>query len=398
MRILIAGMTHFCDSPGGAQRIILDEATELRSRGFEVWVLAQGNASQPEHELRDGIHLLRYVPGRVAAWNPSRRTAHQKAATALLAKHLPRVDAIHGHVPLTYLAALDLYGGTVHSCYTIHSPAKLEMAIVWRNSSLLRQLAAPAGLAIINRMERECLRRSRAVTALSQFTIDCVEKIHGNGLARSVRLMPGWVDTSKFVPLENRDQAKGQLGWPVDLPVLFTLRRLAPRMGLDRLLHACQRVHAMQIRFHLMIGGTGPMRKNLEDLARTLGLKDVVTFLGRIEDLELPTAYGACDAFVLPTAELECFGLIALEALAAGRPVLATPVGAIPEIMARFEPAWLSRSAQTDDFADLLLHYFAGTLPAHSSAELHEQADREFGRWVRLPAFLESTIGGLSIR
>jgi glycosyltransferase involved in cell wall biosynthesis len=272
------------------------------------------------------------------------------------------------------------------------------MAIVWRNSSLLRRLAAPAGLAIIERMERECLRRSRVVTALSQFTIDCIARIHGNGVARSVRLMPGWVDTSKFVPLENRDLAKRQLGWPVDVPVLFTLRRLAPRMGLDRLLHACQRLHSEQIRFHLMIGGTGPIRKDLEELARALGLKDVVTFLGRIADRELPTAYGACDAFVLPTAELECFGLIALEALAAGRPVLATPVGAIPEIIARFQPAWLSRSAKTDDFSDLLRRYFAGALPVRGSAELHDQADREFSRRVRLPNFLESTIGGLSIR
>jgi glycosyltransferase involved in cell wall biosynthesis len=47
-----------------------------------------------------------------------------------------------------------------------------------------------------------------------------------------------------------------------------------------------------------------------------------VTFLGRVEDRLLPLAYAACDAFVLPTRALECFGLIALEALSAGRPVL----------------------------------------------------------------------------
>src|SRR5580698_6820002 len=97
MRALIACFAHFCDSKGGAQRIVLDEATELRNRGWEVWVLATGSASQPEHELRDGIHLLRYVPKQVAAYNPARQSAHQKAASTLLAKYLPEVDAIHGH-------------------------------------------------------------------------------------------------------------------------------------------------------------------------------------------------------------------------------------------------------------------------------------------------------------
>lgn len=396
MKVLIASIVHFCDSPGGAQRMALDEATELRNRGCEVWVLALGNGSRPEYELRDGVHLLRYVPKRAGAWNPARRSAHQKAAITLLAKYLPQVDAIHGHVPLTYQAALDLYGNQVHSCYTILSPAKLEMAIVWRNSNLLRRIVAPVGLAVINRMERECLRRSRVITAMSQFTIDCIARLHGKVMASSVLLIPGWAETSRYFPLENREQAKRRLGWPVDVPVFFTLRRLAPRMGLDRLLTACHRLHSQQLRFHLMIAGAGPMRKNLEEQTRLLGLSEVVTFLGRVEDEELPLAYGACDAFVLPTAELECFGLIAVEALAAGRPVLATPVGAIPELISRFEPAWLSRSAKAESFADLLRAHLAGSLPSHSPAELHERTHRDFGRWKLLPAYVDATIGAFS--
>jgi glycosyltransferase involved in cell wall biosynthesis len=392
MKVLLVTVGHYHDNPGGAQRIAFDEAVELRRRGEEVWVLAHGEPSLPEYEQKDGIHLLRYFPAKVAHWNSTRRFVHQKAAAAVLARHLPQVDAIHGHIQLAYLAALDFYGDLVHSCYTIHSPAKMEMAIEWRNSSLLRKLTAPIGLQMINRMEEECLRRSRVVTALSQYTIDCISRIHGKELAKSVRLVPGWVDTSRFVPVEDRGRLKAQLGWPTDLPILFTLRRLVPRMGLNRLLDACHYLLEEGLKFHLVIGGSGLLRERLEEQARTLGLSNLVTFLGRVEDLELPLAYAACDAFVLPTTELECFGLIALEALSAGRPVLATPVGAIPEIIRQFEPSWLARSAQTEDIADLLRQYLTDKLPQHAPSQLHEQAHRDYSREQVLGEFIEATI------
>ena len=70
------------------------------------WLL--GAPGKPEHELRNGIHLLRYFPPTVAAWNPARGSIHQKTAAAVLARQLPHVDAVHGHIPLTTLAAFDL--------------------------------------------------------------------------------------------------------------------------------------------------------------------------------------------------------------------------------------------------------------------------------------------------
>lgn len=392
MRVLLVTVGHYQDNPGGAPKVVFDEAEELRRRGEEVWVLAYGESSLPEYEQKDGINLLRYTPAEVAPWNPARQFAHQRGAAAVLARNLPQVDAIHGHIQLAYLAALDFYGDQVHSCYTIHSPAKMEMAIAWRNSSLLRKLTAPIGLQMINRMEEECLRRSRVVTALSQYTIDCISRIHGKELAKSVRLVPGWVDTSRFVPVEDRGRLKAQMGWPTDLPILFTLRRLVPRMGLNRLLDACHYLLEEGLKFHLVIGGSGLLRERLDEQARTLGLSNSVTFLGRVEDLELPLAYAACDAFVLPTTELECFGLIALEALSAGRPVLATPVGAIPEIIRQFEPSWLARSAQTEDIADLLRQYLTDKLPQHAPSQLHEQAHRDYSSEQVLGEFIETTI------
>jgi len=393
MRVLIAAIGHFNDAPTGSSRIAFDEAAELARRAEDVWVLAPGPSSLPEHEVKDGIHLLRYVPRAVSSWNPSRRSGHQKVARAVLARHLPKVDVVHGHVPLSCLAALEFYGKSVRSCYTVHSPARMEMAITWKNSGLLKRMAAPVGLAMINYMEAECLRRSSVVTALSQYTIDCIGKVHGKEVARKMRLIPGWVDTSRFVPLDDRQGARAQLRWPANIPILFTLRRLVPRMGLGRLLSAIYDLIGEGLKFHLMIGGNGPQRSSLEEQVRTLGLGNSVTFLGRVEDRVLPLAYGACDAFILPTAELECFGLIALEALSAGRPVLATPVGAIPEIICKFEPSWLARSADEEDIAVLLRRYLTGKLPEHASAQLHDKVHCDYSRDRALGQLIQATVG-----
>ena len=93
---------------------------------------------QPEHEVCDGVHLLRYIPRSTSSISPTRRVSHQKAATKVLRKHLPKVDIVHGHTPLSYLAALDFYGGQAKPRYTIHSPVELG------NEDCLRQLGAHA--------------------------------------------------------------------------------------------------------------------------------------------------------------------------------------------------------------------------------------------------------------
>jgi glycosyltransferase involved in cell wall biosynthesis len=393
MKILICG-AYFPDRPSGSARTSSGKAKELVRRGEDVWMLTAADPLLPEYELRDGLHILRYVPEKVASWNPARAFSHQKAAKAVLERHLPKVDAILGHSLLSTQAALELYGDSVRSCYTLNSPATMEMAIVWRNSSLLRRIAAPVGLMMIKRIEAECLRRSRVITAESQYTIDCIGRIHGKKIAERLRLIPASVDTSRFVPAEDRESLKVQLGWPTDIPILFTLRRLEWRMGLDRLLDASHRLVSEGLRFHLMIGGTGSLRGRLEEQVRTLGLSKSVTFLGRVEDRQLPLAYAACDAFVLPTAELECFGLIALEALSAGRPVLATPVGAIPEVVGKFESGWLARSSEPEDIADLLRRFLEGKLPDHSSAELHDRVYREYDRVRVVSEFIEAAVSG----
>jgi glycosyltransferase involved in cell wall biosynthesis len=112
-------------------------------------------------------------------------------------------------------------------------------------------------------------------------------------------------------------------------------------MGIDNLLQALVDLKKDR-RFFCVIGGSGPLRSFLEGRAALLGVDDVVRFSGHIPEEELPLYYQAADLFVLPTLAHEGFGLVTVEALACGTPVLATPVGASPEILAPLDPRLLA--------------------------------------------------------
>ena len=85
------------------------------------------------------------------------------------------------------------------------------------------------------------------------------------------------------------------------------------------------------------------------------GLEGHVTFTGFISEEDLPAYYQAADLFVVPTVALEGFGLITLEALASGLPVVGTPVGSTREILARFDARFLARGTQASDLAEKIV-------------------------------------------
>jgi glycosyltransferase involved in cell wall biosynthesis len=220
-----------------------------------------------------------------------------------------------------------------------------------------------------------------------------VRQVHGEALAARFRVVPGWVDLSRFRVIADREAAKVALGWPTDRPVLFCLRRFVPRMGLEALIDAAASLRASGRVFHLVMGGDGPLRENLVARTASLGLAGAVSFPGRAAEDLLATMYGCADAFVLPTAELECFGLIAIEALACGRPVLATPVGAIPEVVGQVEPRWIAGGDNHEALAALIGAFLDGRLPIPPPERLSAFVAQRYSMHDRVAELARLVIG-----
>jgi glycosyltransferase involved in cell wall biosynthesis len=111
----------------------------------------------------------------------------------------------------------------------------------------------------------------------------------------------------------------------------------------------------------------------LEAQVAALGLQNCVYFAGFVPDDELPLYYQAADLFVLPTRSLEGFGLITLEAFASELPVVGTPVGATPELLAQADPRLILSGSRPETIASGIVRYFRelqGTLAPESLSKL----------------------------
>ena len=135
-------------------------------------------------------------------------------------------------------------------------------------------------------------------------------------------------------------------------------------MGLDTLIDAVQRLVPTARPFRVLIGGDGSLRPMLEQRVRDLHLETTVQFLGRLTEEQIPLCYAAADCFVLPTRALECFGLIVLESFAAGTPVIASRVAAIPELAQVQGNQWLFEPGNCIDLAERMDAYLTGRLTA----------------------------------
>jgi glycosyltransferase involved in cell wall biosynthesis len=394
LRIIISMVDH-PDQMSGAVRLAFDEALYLKDLGHDVWLVSPDTSrSHPQLSRVQGLHVLCYTQPNVGALSARRIKIHQNQTKLLLANHIQgTVDVIHGHALLQYDGMASLYKIGARRCYSVHSPVQLEIQAGGRGSSLSKRLRLSLAGRLLNRVESRCLAVSDCVTCDSEYTRSLLRSFHGDQTAQNTLVIPGWVDVERFRIVAERQLLKEPLNWPTDAPVLFTLRRLVPRMGLDKLLLALRQVKSAGLRFRFIIGGAGPLRAQLESMAERLDLNDCVSFTGFISEDMLPAMYAAADAFVLPTTALECFGLIVLEALACGRPVLATPVGAIPEILNQIEPQWLARDADVASIAELLIAFLQDYLPSHEPTCLRNWVVQNFSRNQILQKLVSQVLG-----
>jgi glycosyltransferase involved in cell wall biosynthesis len=203
------------------------------------------------------------------------------------------------------------------------------------------------------RTEAKVLRKATSVVTLSNYMAFVLEEQHGFRPPK-MHVIPGGVDLERFRPAEDRAKVRRRLGIPVDRPALLTVRSLIPRMGLPELIEAFREVAKHESKPVLLIGGKGPMRDSLQKAAGDLFMSGSVRFLDFIPNEDLHSYYQASDLCVMPSRKLEGFGLVTLEAMACGTPVLGTRHGGTVEILEEFDKEMLVEPEKTAMSAALL--------------------------------------------
>jgi len=163
-----------------------------------------------------------------------------------------------------------------------------------------------------------------------------------------VEMVPHGVNIDWFYPREERHSAVNE-----EKTTILYVGRLGARKGLDLALQALSQVDQPDIEF--LIAGTGRHKSHLQRLVIELELDDTVQFLGRVPDVQLPALYSSADVLILPS-RYEGFGLVVLEAMACGTPVIGSDAGGIPTAVGG-EEAGMIVQRTVDDVAQSIFYF-----------------------------------------
>jgi len=310
---------------------LVEQALQLRERGVESAVLAPSYKGLRDHKIYSiPVYRFRYFPSRWENLTHLEGGPNKIKNPLYLFLILPyvffgtlavirhclrqRYDVLHVHWPLPQ-GIFGLIGKAISGARLVTSFHGAELLLTRRYPFLKPVL-------------RYIVRHSDAVSANSSFTASLVRELANV----EVRVIPyGSTIVAKDAPLPAVGEGPGK-----KRRLLF-VGRLIERKGLPYLIEAMGLLPP-GLHVRLDIVGAGDQRPLLEKLVRDRGLTDRVFFLGRIPYEELAELYARCDAFVLPAivdsrGDTEGLGVVLVEAMSYQKPVIATNVGGIPDIV-----------------------------------------------------------------
>jgi glycosyltransferase involved in cell wall biosynthesis len=286
MRVAIVGP----DKPiGGISVHVRGLAEGLRSIGDEVVIVPKREGGGPVSNL----YYLKHFTGDFDVVHVQGLQYFEPLTSALIAKRLAGTRSV---------ATAHGFGGESK----------------WWYNSAQRQLM------------RYVVRRLDIIISISEYVKRRLLDFTGLSSSKIVTVYNG-VDTRVFDPNMNGTEFKRRIGLEGSFMILY-VGRLAWNKGLSDLINCLPEVIKGVPNAKLVLCGRGKMEQKLRDQVKSMGLAESVRFAGLVPGGDLPCYYAASDLFVLPSS-LEPFGLVLLEAMSMCKPVIATRVGGISEVV-----------------------------------------------------------------
>jgi glycosyltransferase involved in cell wall biosynthesis len=330
-------MRQFYPRTGGYQNQALRLATELIKSGLRVQVVTQRFVTLAPFEVYQGIPIHRvfaFRSGPLAAWS------YLVSAFVWMARNRDKFQIIHAHRSSSGLVA-----GVIGFLLRKRVLYKLTRGDEIQEKGLRSEL--------IGRMKTACLRAT--VGKFISLTEETVQDLKQLGVPRErIAKIPNGIDFEDRMKRYDRGQIRAELSLAPDAKVVSFVGRLAPDKGVDWLLDIWKIVSQADREAHLLLIGDGPDREALKSRAKSLGIQDTVSFLGRQEDVY--RFFAASDVFVLPS-RLEGMSNALLEAMSQGLPVVTADdaLGGNRSVVAHKQDGILVPLEDTQLFADSLL-------------------------------------------
>jgi phosphatidylinositol alpha-mannosyltransferase len=283
--------------PGGVQEYVRGLGRYLQQQGHEAVVFSSGGP------VGDVVRLVALgSPLNLKGSGSSTSIPVTVAAPYRLKRLLAseKCDILHVMAP---------YSPTLSGRLLTHSDAAHVMTFL----VAIEPGPYRTALGALARLQRPSLRRIHSRIAISPTAAATAQALYGG----SYSIIPCGVDTNQFIP-----NASPMIEGSDDTINLLYVGRLEQRKGVAYLIQAFARIEQQYPRVQLLIGGDGPERNALERLVAQLGLTRV-RFLGYVPAPDLPRLLAAADIFCAPATYAESFGIVLVEAFAAGLPVIA---------------------------------------------------------------------------
>jgi len=295
LRVLMIGK-YFAPSRGGIESHVRDLSAEL-SKSVDVKVIVANDSLRRDRENIDGIDVLRLPCVMTLASAPI-------CPTMIACIRREKADIVHLHLPNPAAAIACL----------LARPAG-AVVVTW-HSDIVRQRKL---LRLYRPLERMLLNRCSAVVATSPAYVASSPVLREH--ADKCHLIPYGIDAGQFDEARVDRSIVEKLRQRFGPRTILSVGRLVYYKGIEFLVRAMRKVDAK-----LVIIGDGPLRAELEREAASIGISGRVIFLGEVDD-NLVNYYHASDVFALPSCERsEAFGIVQLEAMASGIPVVNTRI------------------------------------------------------------------------
>ena len=361
---------------GGMNVYIRDLARELGNRNIHVDIFTRCEAKDTAEVKRLGpnVNVIHIPSGPAKALDPINIYPHLDEFTANVLvyaeKNQVKYDLIHAHYWLSGLVGLKLkQQWHIPLLQTFHTLGKVKETFLPNHQEPLTRLASEKTLV-------------QTVDHILAFTPEEQQHLVSlySTLPKKISLIPPGIDTNRFKPIPQAE-AKAHLGISKDQQLLLFVGRLDPIKGIETLLQALALLEnacdCHEVCLAIIGGDEAPndYEGKVKQLAKDLGIHNITTFLGSREQKVLPYYYSAADMTIVPSSH-ESFGLVALESMACGTPVVASKVGGLQYLIKDHQTGLLVESQQPKALMEAIHSLITDPTLAEKlgqSAHLHAQ-------------------------